>query len=271
VLSAISYRLSGMRAVIRRDAERAFSYRPAVIATAASELISMVLFYYVSRLVHARSFSTPDDYFAFVVVGLVALQLANAVLVFPLYMLSTELIAGSFERLVVSPLGAIDGLIATMIFPFVSALGASISAVAFAAALFGVSLSWSTVVLAVPAAILVGLSFAPFGVLLMAAGLLLKQASFISGWLVTILSILAGLYFPVALLPSWIRWAADVQPLTPAVNLMRHLLIGTPLHHTALLEVGKLAAFAVVLLPMALWVLSRALRISRRRGTIIEY
>ena len=260
-----------MLAVVRRDVQRALSYRTALVAVVASELVSMVLFYYVSRLVQVEPFSTPDDYFAFVVVGLVALQLANAVLYFPLYLVSQELVAGTFERLVVSPLGATAGLVATMVFPFVAALGASFFALAFAGVVFGLALSWATVPLAVPAAVLVGLSFAPFGLLLLAAGLLMKQAAALTGWLVTGLSLLAGLYFPVALLPDWIRWASDVQPLTPAVDLMRYLLVDTATPDPVLVEVAKLTAFAVVLLPPAAWALSRAVRVGQRRGTIIEY
>jgi ABC-type multidrug transport system permease subunit len=221
--------------------------------------------------VHVAPFSTPNEYFAFVVVGLVALQLAYAVLYYPLYLLSQELVAGTFERLLISPLGAPAGLIATLVLPFLSALAATVLTLAFAGIVFGLSLSWATVPLAVPAALLVGLSFAPFGLLLLAAGLSMKQTAFISGWIVTALSLLAGLYFPVALLPEWIRWASDVQPLTPAVDLMRHLLIGTSLPAPLLAEIGKLAAFAAVLLPPSLWVLAQAIRVGRRRGTIIEY
>jgi ABC-type multidrug transport system permease subunit len=259
-----------MRAVVRRDFLRATSYRVAFVAAGLSEVINMILFYYVSRLVDVEPFSDPDEYFAFVVVGLIALQLAYSVLYFPAYLLTAELVAGTFERLVVSPLGAVRGLIATMVFPFVSAVAGSVAAVAFAVLVFDLSVSWETVPLAIPATGLVGAAFAPFGMALMALVLLIKQAMSFAGWLVTILSLLAGLYFPVALLPEWIQWASDVQPLTPAVDLMRHLIVGTPLS-TPASEVLTLAGFAVVLIPPGLWALRAALRTAQRRGTILEY
>lgn len=259
-----------MAAVVRRDALRAASYRTALVAAAVSEVVSLILFYYISRLVTVAPFSSPDDYFAFVVVGLVALQLANAVLSYPLFLLSAELVTGNFERLVVSPLGAVPGLIATLLFPFLSALGGSVVAVGFAAVVFDLPLAWETVPLALPVSLLVGLSFAPFGLLLLAGTVLLKQIGALVGWVVTGLSLVAGLYFPIALLPGWIQWASDVQPLTPAVDLMRHVLVGTPLPDPGL-EAAKLAAFAVLLIPPAVWFLSRAVDLGRRRGTIIEY
>lgn len=270
MLRAGAQQLDGMAAVVRRDALRAFSYRPAMIAGIASEFISMVLFYYVSRLVEVEPFASPDDYFAFVVVGLVALQFANAVLYFPLYLLSIELSTGNFERLVISPLGARAGLLATLVFPFVMTLGASIASLILAVLVFGLALSWPSLLLALPASLLTCFAFAPLGIALLSGVVVIKQAASLAGWLVTGLSLLAGLYFPVVLLPEWIQWASDAQPLTPAVDLMRHVLLGTPLADSAIVVAMKLAAFGAILLPPAYWLLGRAIDVGRRRGTIIE-
>ena len=270
MLTNLAETWEGMRAVMRRDLLRATSYRVAFVAAGLSEVINMILFYYVSRLVDVEPFSDPDEYFAFVVVGLIALQLAYSVLYFPAYLLTAELVAGTFERLVVSPLGAVRGLVAAMVFPFLSAIVGSLAAIGFAIVFFDLSVSWETAPLAIPVTALIGLAFAPFGLALMALVLLIKQVISIAGWFVTILSLLAGLYFPIALLPEWIEWASDVQPLTPAVDLMRHLIVGAPLSSPGS-EALTLAAFAVALLPPALWGLRAALHAAQRRGTILEY
>jgi ABC-2 type transport system permease protein len=85
------------------------------------------------------------------------------------------------------------------------------------------------------------------------------------------ISLLAGIYFPVELLPGWIRWASDVQPFTPAVDLLRHLLVDTPLGDGAGLDLLKLILFAAILMPLSVTALQAAVRRSRRLGTIIEY
>ena len=76
-----------------------------------------------------------------------------------------------------------------------------------------------------------------------------KQVSSASQFIVTGVAIVGGLYFPIALLPDWIEWTSEVQPFTPATDLLRHLLVGTPLEHSAALDLFKLGAFALVLLP----------------------
>jgi ABC-2 type transport system permease protein len=89
--------------------------------------------------------------------------------------------------------------------------------------------------------------------------------------MIAAISIVSGLYFPVDLLPVWIRWLSDVQPFTPTVDLMRHVLVGLPLTGTLAADLIKLFLFAFVMLPITIYILSAAGRYSRRRGTVIEY
>jgi ABC-2 type transport system permease protein len=107
--------------------------------------------------------------------------------------------------------------------------------------------------------------------MLLATVLIAKQVLAGTTFIVAGISLIAGLYFPVTLLPGWIRWASDVQPFTPAVDLFRWALVGRPLHDSALLDVARIAGFAAVLMPLAVLLLRAAVRVARRRGTIIEY
>jgi ABC-2 type transport system permease protein len=115
------------------------------------------------------------------------------------------------------------------------------------------------------------LAFLPFGVLMAAAVIVLKQAMSAGSFLAAGIAVVAGLYFPVALLPGWIEWTSDVQPFTPAVDLLRHLIVGTALESSAWTELARVAAFALALLPPSVLVLAAAVRVARRRGTITEY
>jgi ABC-type multidrug transport system permease subunit len=72
-------------------------------------------------------------------------------------------------------------------------------------------------------------------------------------------------------LPGWIRGFAEVQPSTPAVDLLRHLLLGTPSVRAVWLELVNLAGFCAALMSISVRVLSAAVAVSRRRGTLMEY
>jgi ABC-2 type transport system permease protein len=270
-MSSIAHSLDAGLAVIRRDWRLMSSYRFRFVTSLLSAFFSLTLFYYISRLVQVPAFSSPDAYYAFAVSGLITLQLLNSTLLTPPQTFRQELVAGNFERIVTSPFGPVGTVLSMMVFPFLYALVLSLAMIIFSALVFGVSLHWTTLPLVVPIAALGASAFAAFGVLLLAMVLLFKQIPASATFIVAGISLVAGLYFPVTLLPDWIEWASEVQPFTPAVDLLRWALIGRPLEDPAWLDVLRVAGFTALLLPLAVAVLKKAVRLSQSRGTIIEY
>jgi ABC-2 type transport system permease protein len=257
-------------AVVRRDAQIFLSYRTRVVSQLANAIFTLTLFHFLAQLVHVESFDSSRAYFAFVTVGVVILQVLSSCFGTPA-LVRQELIAGTFEKLVVSPFGALRGIISLTLFPFLYSVLLGSATIALAAVLYGLRVDWGTAPLCLPLAALSVFAFLPFGLLFAALTLVIKQSAVGTTWVIALLSLVGGLYFPVALLPAWIRWVSDVQPFTTSVDLMRHLLVDSPLHHSAWTSVAKLAAFALLLMPLALAAVTAAIRVGRRRGTILEY
>jgi ABC-2 type transport system permease protein len=263
--------LAAAAGILRRDWLIFISYRMRFAAQLLSSFFSLTLFYYVSRLVRVAPFESPGAYYAFAVVGLVILTVLNSTLATPPGRVTQELVAGTFERLYLSPFGPFGALVSMLLFPFVFAMVNAIAMLAFAGLVFGLDLHWSTAPLAIPLSVLGSLSFMPFGIMLLASVILVKQAQSGTTWVVAGISLIGGLYFPISLLPDWIAWAAHVQPFTPATELLRHVLVGTPLTDPVWLELTKIIGFTAVLLPVSLVLVRLALTSGRRRGTLIEY
>lgn len=261
----------GIAAVVRRDAAIYFSYRLRMISQISLALFTVTLFYYVSRLVNVSRFPTPDAYFAYVVVGLVILHFLTATLALAPNNLRTEMVAGTFERFVVSPLGAAAGLLGIAIFPTLAAFATGAVTLLFAVVLFGFPLGGADALLAIPVAVLAALSFLPFALLVAAVVLVSKQAGNIGNLVVIGLSLAGGVYYPPELMPGWTRWLTEVQPFTPALELLRHLLIDAPTEGDPGLDALRLALFAAVMTPISYRVLVAAVRLCRRRGTLTEY
>ena len=268
---AASPDLAAALALVRRDLLLAASYRTTAISSAVSLVLGLALFHFLSRLVSLDAFADPDAYFAYIVVGLVILQVLNSTFVSVPSGLQQELVAGTFERLVLSPFGAVRAILANCVFPLLYATVMGLFMLAVARLAFNMPVRWETVPLAIPVGMLAALSFAPFALLAAAGVLIFKQAVGGMTWIVAGMAIVAGLYFPIALLPDWLRWASEVQPFTPAVDLLRHLYVGAPLGDPAWLSILKLAGFCAVLLPLSLLAVRRALCVAARRGTITEY
>jgi ABC-2 type transport system permease protein len=263
--------LSATAGIVRRDAVIRASYRGTLLSTFISVVFTLATFYFVSKLVRVPPFNSPTAYFAFTVVGIIVFGLIRSSLNIPTN-LRQELVAGTYERLVLSPFGGTAAVGALMIFPILYALAMALLELAVAVVLFGLHLQWDTAALAVPLAVAGALAFAPFALIFAAITLAFKQAPGQSAAL-AVFALASGLYFPVALLPWWLSWLSEVQPFTPTVALLRHVLIGfpLPLGMSIAAALGKVAAFILIGIPISVLLVSLAGRYGRRQGTIIEY
>jgi ABC-2 type transport system permease protein len=257
-------------AVMRRDLHVYLSYRTRLVSQMMTSLFSLTLFYYVSRLVQVSGFGSPDAYFGYVVVGIALVSVLYSCFSIA-EMVRQELIAGTFERLLLSPFGGVRSILAMSVFPLAYAFALAAATLGLGWAIFGLQLHWATVPLSVPAMLLALLSFLPFGVLFAALTVATKQGSVGTSWVIALISIVGGLYFPVSLLPQWAQVAAKIQPFTPATEMLRHLLVDSPMETSMELAIAKVIGFAAVLLPASLLSLHHAIRVGQRRGTIIEY
>jgi ABC-2 type transport system permease protein len=257
-------------AVMRRDLTVYLTYRTRLVSQALTSLFSLTLFYYVSRLVHVSGFASPASYFGFVVVGIAMVGVLYSCFSIS-ELVRQELVAGTFDRLLLSPFGAVRSVIAMSLFPMLYSFVLAAITLGLGCAVFGLQLHWSTVPLSIPVMILALFAFLPFGVLFAALTVVIKQGSVGTAWVIALLSIVGGLYFPISLLPTWIQTTSKIQPFTAATSELRHLLVGSPVSEGALGPLLKLALFAAILVPASISVLSHAIRFSQRRGTIIEY
>ena len=199
--------------ILRRDAAIRFSYRGSLVSENFGILFTLALFYFVSKLVRVAPFRSPSEYFAFAVVGIVIFGIVRSSLAMA-GTLRQELVAGTYERLVLSPFGGTAATISLMLFPILYSLALALLQLAIAVAVFGLDIRWGTAAIAFPLGILGALAFAPFALLFAAITLAFKQAPG-QGAVLAVISLASGLYFPVALLPWWLRWISVIQPFTP--------------------------------------------------------
>lgn len=265
--------LDAMWAIVRRDAILFASYRAQIVSQMVAPLLTLTIFYYVSHLLTAKSASFdryPGGYFGFVVIGLAIIQVLTTSLGLLPVTTRQELVSGTIERFLVSAHGPVNSILGTLIFPMFMAFVTGTIMLMVAALIFGLGLA-NTALLAMPVAMLGAFAFTPFALVLVSMVVVFKQTASATQFIVSGIAIVGGLYFPIALLPSWIRWTSEVQPFTPATDLLRHLLVNAPLVHPAAVELLKLVGFAALLFPAGVLLLRAAIRHGQRAGTIIEY
>jgi ABC-2 type transport system permease protein len=259
----------GIRAVFKRDLLIFMSYRFRLFSQMFAVLFSLLSFYFIAHLVRLSAFGSPSAYFAFAVYGILIMSVLTAATSIP-DVFHGELVAGTFERLLVSPMGPVVGVLAMSLFPIFYATFFAALTVLVATLAFGLPVNLAGLPLAMPVAALGTLAFGAFG-LLMVAGVCVFKATPGRQYLSAVIGLFGGAYFPLVLLPHWLRWFPYAQPFTPALDLLRHLLLGTRSFEPPWIELLTLAGWVFVLIPLATGALGAAVRASRKRGIILEY
>jgi lipooligosaccharide transport system permease protein len=125
------------------------------------------------------------------------------------------------------------------------------------AAALGLAQSW-TMVLILPLAFLIGLTFAGLGLVMTA---LAKSYDFFMYWFTLVLTpmmLVSGVFYPLQNMPAWLQAVANVLPLTHAIELGRPLLLGR-MPEAPLVNVLVLLAYGIAGVLLALHLFRRRL------------
>lgn len=82
---------------------------------------------------------------------------------------------------------------------------------------------------------------------------------------------MAGVYYPVAVLPGWLQGLSQLLPLTYALEGMRNALLLGYTAYDSRFEIMALLCFSVVLLPVAFLSFHFAVKRARAEGSLIHY
>jgi len=84
-------------------------------------------------------------------------------------------------------------------------------------------------------------------------------------------SLLAGVYYPITVLPGWLQHVSDVLPLTYALDAMRLAMLKGYSLYELRFDILILLAFSLVLTPLAFLIFRLTLRRAKMEGSLIQY
>ncbi len=260
-------------AFVVRSAATYASYRAKLSLGLASLVLSLVTFSFVGRVVDASGTGFVErygtSYTSFVIVGVIVHGIASAGLSSFRATVRREQLQGTLELLVTTrvPVPALLLLSGLGELAIAGAGGAALLALASAALDVRLCLS-------LPAVAAVGLYAAAMcGIGLVSAGVILvsKEGEPVSWAFSAAAGLLGGVYFPVDMLPPWLRGISAFLPTTHALHVARAGLSG---HHdpsSLLRPLVLLGLTAAVALAAGLLTLKWGYRRARRAGTLGEY
>jgi ABC-2 type transport system permease protein len=253
----------------------AISYRLNFVSRYVSLLTSIIFFYFLAQVFRASSNvvlrNYGGDYFAFLLLGgAFSVYLSLCLRIFSEH-LREELLQGTLEPLVVTATPMTLSLLGPALWSVLEGTLIAILQLAIGAIFLGADYShanWPSVLVVSLISIV---CLVAWGIASASFTIIFKRSDPIN-WLVgAITYVFSGVYFPVAILPPWLQIISYLIPLTYALEAMR----GAMLTGRTLVELGlpliALVIFTLIMLPLSVFSLQRAINYLRDTGSLSHY
>lgn len=267
--------LDKLFAFFKRDFLEAASYKFSFVSSIFSVFLSSATFFFISRLIPGGENTSlapyGGDYFSFVIIGIAFsgfLQIFQQG--FPGYIQNAQ-ITGTLEVLLVSRTNIPTILFGSSIYNFLFYLATSIFQIGVAIFVFGLTLGKINWIGFFVVFILSAVCYLSIGILSASFLLVFKSGDPFSWVFGSLSGLFGGVFFPYAVLPPWIRWISYCLPITHTLNGLRYSLLSSASFSQILPSILALLGFAVVLLPLSLYVFSHSLLKAKKDGTLTHY
>jgi ABC-2 type transport system permease protein len=250
-------------------------YRAHMLTRAVSFAFAVVSVYFFARFVgdsgnrHLARYG--GDYLAFGLVGLVLSDLQHVGVSALAQRVRQAQLMGYLEAELATPAPEWMVLGAWPIYEFGAALVRSGVYLAGAALFLGLDLDRARPGSALLALPLVLLAFLGLGLLSAAGTMLTRRSNPLALVLGAASVFLAGVAYPVTVLPGWLQDVARLLPLTHALEAMRLALLTGASPAELGPSLGALALFSALAAPLGLALFVYALRRARRDGSLSHY
>ncbi|MBN1689278.1 MAG: ABC transporter permease [Candidatus Omnitrophica bacterium] len=260
-------------AIFKRDLTENLSYKSSFFFDLAGILASMLTFFFIAQLFGPQASPYLEkyggDYFPFVLIGLAMAGYQMTGLNSFAGALSREIHDGTLEAILITPTSLNTLVLSGALWSFLSTSVRLIIYLVLGIFLFNVDISGMNAEAAVISIFLTITSLAGLGIISAGFLLVFKQGSPVSFVLNGVSKLLAGVYFPIAVLPAWLHNFSYCIPLTHSLEAMRGAILNGKDITALANELIILTLFSLVLLPAGMMYFSWAVRKAKRDGSLV--
>ena len=257
--------------ILRRDALTAVRYRSASGMYFGGMLAELAAFYYLARAVGPGFRPDGVDYFAFLLLGTGLYGFFVAGIASFVNSIHEAQLTGTMEVLMTTSTPEPELVFLTAGSAFFTRTLHLLFYLIVGVVVFRVTLSHPNLL---GAAVIFVLSMAiavAVGIAIAAVQVAIQRGSGIVWLLSSLLWLLTGATFPVSALPGPLRQLGELIPITYSLDGLRLALLRGADWAALARPVAILAGYAVVLLPVSVWMFGRALSYARREGSLSYY
>ena len=250
------------------------SYRLQMAVSIASLALTVVPVFFVSGALQGimgpKIVGQGEQYFAFLLVGTVALSLVTAAVSTLPAAVSSGISSGFFEMLLMSPAPRTGLLVGLSAYGILWTVLRGLLTLA-AGWLLGARIAWGSMPSAVVVLLLIVATHWALGVIGTALILAFRTMGPLPQAVLVLSALFGGTYYPTQVIPGWIQHVAAVTPLAYGLRVLRGVLLEGKSLTAEAHDLSILLAVCVGLLVTATLSFRAALQYSRRVGSLNLY
>jgi ABC-2 type transport system permease protein len=261
-------------AFVVRDFRIETSYKAGFVLRVSAALVNVAIYYFISRVF--GSVAAPylqaygGSYFAFVVIGVAFSDYLGLGISAIGNSIHDGQATGTLELMLLSPTRLTTVLLSSTLWSY---LFASLSVIVYllAGTALGMRLEHVNLPFALLSLVVSVISFNALGLFAASLIILMKRGDPL-GWVIRVSSaVLGGVFYPVGVLPGWLRTLGQALPLTHALELLRRSLLSGAGWAELRGDLLALIGLTAVLLPLGLLACALAVRVARTDGSLSHY
>ncbi len=261
-------------AFLVRDFYIELSYRFSFLLQLVQVFIGVFMFYFISRLLGPAAASRLQayggDYFAFVIIGMALSSYFGIGLASFAQTLREAQTTGTLEAMLMTPTRVSTVIIGSALWTYAFTT-LRVFLYLGVGTLLGLSLVHANLGLAVLTLAVSIVTFSAIGILAASFIMVLKRGDPITGLVGVGTSLIAGVYYPVEVLPQPLQVLAQFVPVTYALHALRLALLQGASWREVAPDLLALAGFALVLVPLSLYAFRLAVNRARVDGSLTHF
>ena len=263
-------------AFIRRDWLITTSYRVNFALGLASTVAALFFMAYISEFVGeiaADKFESYDgSYFAFLVLGIGVMSFLDTSLTQASRRIREGQVLGTLEALLATRTGLPTILVCLPLYAFLETSFRFVLYLILGMLFFDLRVHFENGPAAVLLFVVAIVAFASLGLFVAGLTLAFKRAEPIANLISGLCLFLGGVYYPLEVLPEWLRGLSYLLPITPALAGLRLALLSETAGWSDILPmVVSLVAYVAIMLPIGIAFFRWSLRRAMRDGTLTQY
>ena len=264
-----------LTAFVKRDFLNAASYKFAFLSTFLGIFFSSATFFFISKLISPNQSQAlapyGGDYFSFVIIGVALSGLLGLLQEGLPGIIRSAQMTGVLESLLVTKTSIPTILLGSSLYSLVLTSLRTILHLALAIVLFGMQLGTVNWLGCIVVFFLTCVCFLSIGILAASFIMVYKMGNPFSWVFGSVAGLMGGVFFPISVLPDWLRWVSYVIPITYSLEGLRLSLLSSAGFPEILTNILALGVFGGVLFPLSLVSFRWAVIKAKRDGTITHY